>query len=114
MAEGGVEVVAPQKAGDAASEPDAFRIAGGAGQGPGRLGYFIDLLLAFLDDVGGRLLCLRWLAVAALSKRRRSGKGEHCRDQHNQKLTQLQRKRHIPAGVRWSLPARMRVSLIPD
>src|SRR5665647_3315955 len=91
MAEGGVEVVPPQQADHAAAEPDAFRVAGGAGQQPGRFGDLIDLLLAFLGSIGGRLLRLRRLAVAALGERRGGHETEGCHAEHGTELTQLKR-----------------------
>ena len=47
MAEGGIEIVAPEQADDAAAEPDAFRIAGRPGQGVLGFGKFVDLLRLF-------------------------------------------------------------------
>ena len=57
VAEGGVEVVAPQQADHPAAEPDAFRIAGRAGQDTRGLGDFVDLFLGFLGGVGGSVFC---------------------------------------------------------
>src|SRR6185437_11138150 len=56
MAEGGIEVVAPEQADHPAAEPDAFRIAGGTRQHARGVGDFIDLLLAFFGGVAGRLV----------------------------------------------------------
>ena len=52
MAEGCVEVVAPEQADHPAAEPDAFRIAGRAGEDARRLGNLVDTLLPFLGGVG--------------------------------------------------------------
>ena len=71
MAEGGVEVVAPEQADHATAQPDAFRIAGRTGQQPRRLGNFVDLFLAFLGGVSGRLLRFGRLAVTATLRERR-------------------------------------------
>ena len=53
MAEGGVEVVPPQQADHPAAEPDAFRIAGRAGDQAGRLGELVDLALGVLGGSAG-------------------------------------------------------------
>ena len=80
MAEGGVEIVAPEQADHAAAEPDAFRIAGRAGQEPRRLGDFVDLFLAFLGGVGGRLLRFgRFAVTAALREGGWTAEAEGCR-----------------------------------
>lgn len=56
MAESGIEVVAPHQPDHAAAEPDAFRIAGRAVDGLGRLDELVGLALAFLGGVcRGRL-----------------------------------------------------------
>ena len=47
MAEGGIEVVAPEQAHHPAAEPDAFRVGGRTAQELGGLGEFVDLLLSF-------------------------------------------------------------------
>ena len=70
MAKGGIEIVAPQQADDAAAEPDAFGIARRPGERMLRFGKFIDLLGLF-----GRLLtrCRRLvgrLGVVALGESR--------------------------------------------
>lgn len=74
VAEGRIQVIPPQQAHHAATEPDAFRIAGWAAKDAGGLGNFIDLFLAFLGVFCGRLLRLGWLAIAALRKGRGSNK----------------------------------------
>src|SRR4051794_15729212 len=68
MAEGGVEIVAPEQADHPAAEPDAFRIAGRAGNEARGLGDLVELLLAVLAVLGGvgRRLGFRRLTVAAL------------------------------------------------
>ena len=66
MAEGGVEIVAPQQADHPAAEPDAFRVAGRAGEQAGGLGDLVDAFLAFLGGVGGRFLLVRRLAALPL------------------------------------------------
>ena len=70
MAEGGIEIVAPQQADHPAAEPDAFGIAGRPPQRLLRFGKFIDLLRLL-----GRLLAVRrgligWLGVGVLGQRR--------------------------------------------
>ena len=60
MAEGGVEVVPPEQADHPAAEPDAFRVAGRAGQQARGFGDLVDLLLAFLGGFGGRFLSSGW------------------------------------------------------
>jgi hypothetical protein len=70
MAEGGVEVVPPQQADDAAAQPDAFRIAGRPGQGPRGFCDLIGLFLPFLGSIGRRRLLLRRFAFAALGESR--------------------------------------------
>ena len=70
VAEGGVEVVAPEQADHPAAEPDAFRVAGRPGQHAGGFGDLVDLLLAFLGGVGRPVSAVGRLAVAALGRRR--------------------------------------------
>src|SRR5215510_5738809 len=53
MAEGSIEVVQPHQADHAATEPDAFRIAGRAVDGLLGLDEFGRLALVFLDRIGG-------------------------------------------------------------
>src|SRR5215470_1496040 len=48
MAEGGVEIVAPEQADDPPAEPDAFRVGGGAAQKLLGFGEFVDLLRRLL------------------------------------------------------------------
>ncbi len=50
VAEGGVEIVAPHQHDDAAAEPYAFRIAGGAIDDLGRFDEFVGALLTFTDN----------------------------------------------------------------
>jgi hypothetical protein len=72
MAEGGIEVVAPKQADHAATEPDAFRVAGRAGEHARRLGYLVDALLAVFDGIAGRLLFGRFGATALGERRGRA------------------------------------------
>ena len=69
VAESRIQVVAPKEANHAAAEPDAFGIAGRAGQNTGGLGDFVDLFLGFFGSVSGRFLRFGWLAVAAAALR---------------------------------------------
>ena len=62
MAEGGIEIVAPQQADHPAAEPDAFRIAGRSVKHALRFGVFVDLL-GFL----GRVLAGRSLLSAGFA-----------------------------------------------
>ena len=70
MAESGVEVVPPQQADHPPAEPDAFRIAGRAGDRAAGLGELVDLALGFLGGVGrlGRGGLVAVLGVAALGE----------------------------------------------
>src|SRR5262245_39362673 len=56
MAEGGIEIVAPEQADHPPAEPDAFRAAGGTTQELLRLGKFVDFLRGILALGGGRLV----------------------------------------------------------
>ena len=47
VAEGCIEIVAPEQVDHAAAQPDAFRVAGRPGQKAGCLGDLVDLFLAF-------------------------------------------------------------------
>src|SRR5262249_42624039 len=75
MPESGVEVGAPEEIHDAAAEPDAFGVAGGAGQRLGGFLELVDLLLAFLRLVLRGLLFLSRFRIAAL-RRGRESKGQ--------------------------------------
>ena len=56
VAEGSVEIVPPQQADHPAAEPDAFRVAGGAGEDTRGLGDLVNSLLAVFDGLFGRRL----------------------------------------------------------
>src|SRR5262245_43700497 len=56
MAEGGIEIVAPEQADHPPAEPDAFRTAGRTAQELLRLGKFVDFLWGIFAVGGGRLL----------------------------------------------------------
>ena len=98
MAEGGVEVVAPEQGDYATAQPDAFWIASGAGQEPRRFRNFVDLFLAFLGGVSGGLLRFGRLAVTAtLREGDWTTEAEGCRAaKHGKSLTQLDRETHCP------------------
>ena len=70
VAEGRIEVVAPQQVNHAATKPDALRIASRAIQDPCCLGNLIDLFLGFLNGVSGRLLRFGRLAIPRSGRRR--------------------------------------------
>ena len=53
VAEGGIEIVAPEQAHHAPSEPQAFRIGGRPAQDLLGFGEFVDLLLASLPSAAG-------------------------------------------------------------
>jgi hypothetical protein len=53
MAKGGVEIVEPHQADDAAAEPDAFGISGRAVDGLRSLQELVGLALIVLGDIGG-------------------------------------------------------------
>src|SRR5215510_6589314 len=53
MAEGGIEIVAPEQADHPPAEPDAFRAAGGTAQKLLGLGKFVDLLWRILGLAAG-------------------------------------------------------------
>ena len=71
VAEGGVEVVAPQQAHHPAAKPDAFRIARRPAQQARGFRDLVDAFLAFLGGVGTLFLRLRRLGGAGLRERRR-------------------------------------------
>jgi hypothetical protein len=82
MPEGSIEIVAPHQADDAAAEPDAFRIAGGAVEGLRRFNEFVGFVLA-VRSVGrvtrGRLAGLiRGGRPAALGSRA-AGTDQECK-----------------------------------
>ena len=56
MAEGGIEVVAPEQADHPPAQPQAFRVGGRAAQQLLCFGKFVDLLLGVLDVARRRLL----------------------------------------------------------
>ena len=66
VAEGRIEIIAPEQVNHTAAKPDAFGITGRAGQCPRCLRDLVDLFLGFLGCVGGRFLRLGRLAVTAL------------------------------------------------
>src|ERR1700688_88075 len=78
VAEGRIEIVPPQQADHPAAKPNAFRIAGRASDRAGRLGNFVDALLAVFGGVAVRFLLFRRPEVAALSVQRCAGES-HCR-----------------------------------
>ena len=58
VAKGGIEIVAPHQANDAAAKPNTFRVSGGAVDRLRRFNEFIGLVLAVLGGIGqtgGRL-----------------------------------------------------------
>jgi len=98
MAEGRVEIVAPEQGDNATAQPDAFRVARGTGQEPGRLGDFVDLFLAFLGSVSSWLLRFGRLAVSATlreGERTIETKRRHA-EKHGKGLTQLESEPHCP------------------
>ena len=70
MAEGGVQVVAPEQADDPPAEPNAFRASGRAGDQAGGFGKFIGSALAVFAGLAGG--SGRGLGVAALGEGRRN------------------------------------------
>src|SRR5262245_32153270 len=56
VAEGGIEIVAPEQADHPPAEPDAFGTAGRTAQELLRLGKFVDFLRGILAVGGGRLV----------------------------------------------------------
>ena len=66
MAEGGIEVVAPEQADHPPAQPEAFRVGGRAAQQLLGFGKFVDLLLRVLGIARRRLLGR--LLVRALGK----------------------------------------------
>jgi hypothetical protein len=101
MAKSSVEIIAPKQGYHAAPEPDAFRIAGWAGQKPRRLSDFVDLFLAFLGRVGSWLLRFGRFAVAATlaeggrTMETKETKSRHAA-KHGKRLTQLESEPHCP------------------
>ena len=71
VAERGIEVVDPDQLNDAAAEPDAFRVSGGAVNGLSGFRELVDLALVVLRDIGRVLAGLGLvlgILVAALGK----------------------------------------------
>ena len=71
VAKGGIEVVKPHQANDAAAEPDAFGIAGRAVNGLGGFRELVGLVLVVLGDISRvlpRLGLILGILVAALGK----------------------------------------------
>ena len=97
VAEGRVEIVAPEQVDHAAAEPDALRVAGRPGQKARCLGDLVDLFLGFLGCVGGWFLRFGRLAVSALREGGRDDeKQARHTTEHDKKLTQLERNPHCP------------------
>ncbi|CAN5312887.1 hypothetical protein BH10PSE10_BH10PSE10_10390 [soil metagenome] len=68
MAEGGIEVVSPHQADDAAAEPDAFRVSGRTVDRLRRFDEFVCLALAVSGGIsGGGLLLLGVILGAAVA-----------------------------------------------
>ena len=78
MAEGGIEIVAPEEGDHAAAEPNAFRIAGCAGEGVLGFGEFVHFLRLFCGLLTGRRGLVRRLGVAALSKSQGAREEPNC------------------------------------
>ena len=70
MAKGGVHVVPPHQTHHPAAEPDAFRVAGRAGDQTGRLGEFVDLSLGLFGRIRrlGRRRFVAAFGIAALGE----------------------------------------------
>ena len=68
MAEGGVEIVAPQQADHPAAEPDAFGIAGRAGDHALGFGKFVDFLRLLAGFLAGRRGWSGGLSIGALGE----------------------------------------------
>src|SRR6185437_7176631 len=111
---GGVEVVPPQQADDAAAQPDAFRIAGRSGEQARRLRALVDALLAFFGGVGGRLLLFGRGDIAALGERHTTCQTEGNDAEHGTERTQRRGYRHCPAGFDESHPPTVRLVMKPD
>jgi len=86
MAECGVEIVAPHQIDDAAAEPDALGMAGGALQGGGGLGEFVYLFGGVF--VGLLLLLLLVLRRLVLRESRRA-------ESNDQSTSESQSTRHV-------------------
>ena len=100
MAEGGVEIVAPEQVDHAAAEPDAFRIAGRAAQVLGGLGELVDLLLAFLGGVrrGGFSAGSGGLPLPLCAKagRQRTDTRPAAQQQHGKNADATRKETHCP------------------
>ena len=68
MAEGSIEIIAPEQAHDAPTQPQAFGIGRGPSQQPLGLGKFVDLFLGLLGISGRWLLLIRRLLLIILGK----------------------------------------------
>jgi hypothetical protein len=68
MAEGGIEVVAPQQADDPPAQPNAFGIAGRPIENALGFGEFVDFLGFFGGVWGCRGLLIRWLGFRGLGR----------------------------------------------
>jgi hypothetical protein len=82
MAERGIEVVAPHQDHDPASEPDAFRVSGGAVDGLRCFNEFIGLALTVLGGFGGSgRICRRLAGLVLRAKVAALGEGATGPDQ---------------------------------
>lgn len=71
MAEGGIEIVAPEQADNPPSKPNAFRTAAWTRNHTGGFGQFVGSALTVLARFAGGARCR--LGIAALGERRRNG-----------------------------------------
>src|SRR5947208_15364862 len=66
MAEGSIQIIAPEQAHDAPTQPQAFGIGRGPSKQPLGLGKFVDLFLGLLRVSGWSLLLIRWFLIIIL------------------------------------------------
>ena len=78
MAEGGLDIVSPKQTDDSASEPNALRVTGRAGNHTLGFGVFVDLMQLVL---GRRVRFVGRFPVGALGKRWGTKSGEGGRKQ---------------------------------
>ena len=106
MAEGGIEIVAPEQVDHAPAQPDAFRIAGRAAQGLAASANSSIFLLAVLCVSAARRCWSAGLASAALGEGRLAPTDESCRAQSSGNELRKRAKTHDRSGFVGPLPAR--------
>src|SRR5580704_2149264 len=92
VAEGGIEVVAPEQADHAAAEPHAFGISGWAAQDPLGFGEFVRLLDPRV--LGSRALRVGWFGFRGLGQSRGDDRTSGCGDEPGSNTQDADKLKH--------------------